>query len=144
MSSPSNEFIDALAALQTRLKDTLAGFDEIQQKADPEIAGITAEFIATHTAHELALSQRLVTLGREPDEDGSFFSTIQRLVIKTRAAFDNIDDDILPSVVRGEERVIDLYDDAFNNAADDTDKTMLHEQRAEVRTLTEKARVMGD
>ena len=144
MSSPSNEFIEALAALQTRLKDTLAGFDEIQQKADPEIAGITAEFIAAHTAHELALSQRLVTLGRQPDEDGSFFSTIQRLVIKTRAAFDDIDDDILPSVVRGEERVIDLYDDAFNNAQDESDRTMLEQQRTQVRTLTEKARVMGD
>ncbi len=144
MSTPSNEFIEALAALQTRLKDTLAGFDEIQKKADMEIAGITAEFIAAHTAHELALSQRLVMLGREPDDDGSFFSTIQRLVIKTRAAFDDIDDDILPSVVRGEERVIDLYDDAINNATDATDKTMLNQQRDEVRSLTEKARAMGD
>lgn len=144
MSNQHDAFSDSLASLQTRLKDTLAGFDEIQKNADPEITGIVAEFIAAHAAHEMALSQRLVALGKAPDEDGSFFSTVQRLVIKTRAAFDDIDDDILPSVVRGEEWVIDLYDDAIGKATDPSDQTMLTQQRAEIRSLIEKARVMRD
>lgn len=144
MSSQTEDFAEALARLQVRIVDTLAGYDEIHKKCEPEIAPLTADFIAAHETHEKALSQRLVALGREPDADGSFFSTVQRLVIKTRAVFDDIDDDILPSVVDGEERVLELYDDAIRTAIEPSDRTMLDQQRGEIQSLTTRARAMAD
>ena len=135
---------DDLAKLQVRVTDTLAGFDEILKSAEPDIKPLMTEFFKTHKRHEAELSARLRTHGCVPDEDGSFFSTVQRIVIKTRAAFDEIDDDILGAVVNGEKRILDLYDEALSSAEDDTDREMLIRQRDEVADLTEQARQLDD
>ena len=63
-----------LATLQTRLIDVLAGFRTMQEKAEPELRPIVDDYIATHSRHERELAERLVSLGREADDDGSFFS----------------------------------------------------------------------
>ena len=143
MTSPTEDYIDALAALQVRLVDTLAGFDEIQSTAEPEITGIVAEFVSAHTLHELAIAERLRALGSEPDPDGSFFSAIQRLVVKTRAAFTDIDSGILSAVVDGEKSLIGLYNDALATATVPADRMMLAQQKAEIESLMGKANQMA-
>ncbi|WP_254701838.1 DUF2383 domain-containing protein [Roseovarius sp. THAF27] len=79
-----------------------------------------------------------------PDEDGSFFSTVQRLVIKTRAVFDDIDEDVLNSVIKGEERIMQLYHEAMAAARDEEDLSLLSRQRGQVARLVQDARHLAD
>ena len=139
----TDDFIEALATLQTRIVDALAGFDEMSSKAEPKIRGVIAEWIALHKSHNAVLSKRLSELGRAPDEDGSFFSTVQRAVIKTRAFFDDIDEDVLSGVTDGESRILDLYDEALRSALTGADRTILEGQKAEITTLKTKTESMG-
>lgn len=137
--STSADYRDALAKLQVRITDTLAGYDEILDRAEPDIRPLMKEFCTAHTAHEAELSTRLRKHGCVPDEDGSFFSTVQRLVIKTRAVFDDIDEDVLNSVIKGEERILSLYDAAIAAARDEDDISLLSRQRGEVHELVQTA-----
>ena len=138
------EFREDLAKLQVRLVETLAGFREISKSAEPEISGLIADCIVMHKLHEEALSDRLRALGDAPDEDGSFFSTVQRAVIKTRAAFDDLDDDILDAVARGEGWIVKLYEDAIASATVQTDRALLAGQKAQVEEVIQRIRRAAD
>ncbi|MBY5988606.1 DUF2383 domain-containing protein [Roseovarius atlanticus] len=140
----SAEYRDALAKLQVRIRDTLAGYDEILDRAEPGIRPLMERFSAAHAAHEADLSAQLRTHGCVPDEDGSFFSTVQRLVIKTRAVFDDIDEDVLNSVIKGEERIMQLYDEAMAAARDEEDLSLLSRQRGQIARLVQDARHLAD
>lgn len=144
MTQTTENFSERLATLQTRIRDALNGFDEIRKKAEPEIHSIIAEHIALHTRHEAALSARLRELGHQPDEDGSFFSVVQRLIIKTRAAFTDIDSDVLGAVADGEERISQLYADAAAEAISDEDRAMLQGQRAQLESLIARTRIKAE
>jgi uncharacterized protein (TIGR02284 family) len=135
----SAEYRDALAKLQVRIKDTLAGYDEILERAEPGVRPLMEKFSAAHTAHEAELAARLRKHGCVPDEDGSFFSTVQRIVIKTRAVFDDLDEDVLNSVIKGEERILSLYDAAITAARDEGEIALLSRQRGELHELVQTA-----
>jgi hypothetical protein len=145
-TDPENapEFREDLAKLQVRLVDVLAGYDEIARHAEPEISGLIADWTRLHRSHEAALSDRLRALGAVPDEDGSFFSSVQRAIIKTRAAFDELDDDILGAVARGEGRVVNLYEEALGSARDQSDRALLSGQKAQVEEMIARTRQMAD
>ncbi|WP_428516073.1 DUF2383 domain-containing protein [Roseovarius sp.] len=140
----SAEYRDALAKLQVRIKDTLAGYDEILERAEPDIRPLMESFSAAHAEHEAELSAQLRTHGCVPDEDGSFFSTVQRIVIKTRAVFDDIDEDVLNSVIKGEERIMQLYDEAMAVARDEEDLSLLSRQRGQIARLVQDAKNLAD
>ncbi|MEO1140308.1 MAG: DUF2383 domain-containing protein [Pseudomonadota bacterium] len=140
----TEEFRNDLAKLQVRITDTLAGYDEILKEAEPEIEPLMQRFTQAHQQHEAELSERLRSHGCAPDTDGSSFSLVQRAVIKTRAVFDDMDDDILHAVVRGEERIVRLYDDALNTAQTAEDTALLQMQREQVTDLLDEARRLSD
>lgn len=135
----STDYREELAKLQVRIKDTLAGYDEILKVAERDIAPLMAQFYEAHKAHEVELSQRLRTHGCVPDDDGSFFSSVQKAVIKTRAVFDDIDEGVLNSVIKGEERILLLYDEALAAARDEDDLALLSRQRGQISELTQQA-----
>ncbi|MGK7754916.1 MULTISPECIES: DUF2383 domain-containing protein [unclassified Roseovarius] len=136
----SAEYRDALAKLQVRIKDTLAGYDEILDQAKPDIRPLMEQFYTAHIKHEADISARLRDHGCVPDEDGSFFSTVQRAVIKTRAFVDDIDESALNSVIKGEERILSLYDEAIAAARDEDDIALLSRQRGNLYEITQRAR----
>ena len=136
----SEEYRDALAKLQVHIKDTLAGYDEFLHQAEPDIRPLMKEFYTAHAAHEADLSVRLRTHGCVPDREGSFLSTVQRAVIKTRAVLEDIDEGALNSVIKGEERILSQYDEAIAAARDEDDIALLSGQRGELNTIAETAR----
>lgn len=129
-----------LARLHLRLVDTLAGYDQILKSAEPDIRPLMVRFHDLHRTHEAALAARLRAHGGQPDEEGSFFSTVQWAVIKTREVLDEIDEDMLEAVVSGEERILALYETAIATATQVEDLALLDRQRAELAELTQTAR----
>ena len=104
--------LDSLALAHTRTVDALAGFEKMVEKAEPEFLTTATRFRDLHRAHSTQLSAVLRQHGRTPDDDGSFMSTVNRMVVATRAAFDEIDADVMRQVRSGEENVIAAYRDA--------------------------------
>ena len=136
----SLKYRDVLSKLHVRLVDTLAGYDEMLKSAEPEILPLLQRFKNLHRSHESELSDRLRAHGCVPDEEGSFFSTVQWAVIKTREMFDEIDEDVLDSVVSGEERILTLYDDTIKAAQGAHDLNLLKRQKDELSEITREAR----
>ncbi len=109
---PKEEGLDRLAEVHTRVLDTLDGFDKLQEKAEPEFKPIALAFQQMHKGHERDLSDALVTAGREPEQDGSFFGGINRAMIEIRSWFEDVTADVMDRVREGEKHVLDAYADA--------------------------------
>jgi uncharacterized protein (TIGR02284 family) len=139
-SSATDAFVEQLATLQTRLVDALSGYQVMQEKAEPEIQPIVAEYVRTHTRHEQELSSRLVALGQKPDEDGSFFSLVQEAVVRTRSLFSDLGTNVLPQVLDGEESLLEVYRDTLQQADGAADRDLLERQMQQLQALNEQTR----
>lgn len=139
-SSATEAFVEQLATLQTRLVDALSGYEVMQEKAEPEIQPIVAEYVRTHTRHEQELSSRLVALGQKPDEDGSFFSLVQEAVVRTRSLFSDLGTNVLPQVLDGEESLLEVYRDTLQQADGAADRDLLERQMQQLQALNEQTR----
>jgi hypothetical protein len=138
-ASPTDDFVDALATVQTSVVDAIAGYRTMLKHCEPEIEEIVRDYHDTHERHDIELSARLAALRKEPDLDGSFFSTVQKAVVGARAAVDTVGTDVLPQVVSGEERILDNYRDASVAAGVVTDRNMLEAQIVDLERLNAQA-----
>lgn len=138
--------IDALRSLHTALVDSKHGYEEALQDAGE--GGMTDHFrrmIAMRQRHAVELSNSLRGSGVEPDEDGSFMSTVHRTVMSFQSLFGDLDERIIPGLVDGEKRIVASYDDALaaGQSAGGTHgttaiATILQSQRTEVlETISE-------
>ncbi|MGY6632837.1 MAG: DUF2383 domain-containing protein [Alkalilacustris sp.] len=100
------EEISRLQDLHTRLVDTKSGFDKVLEKAQPDFAGIAAEFQALHALHAERVRMLLRDLGAEAASDGSLVGTVNRAVVEVRSWFDDIDHNVMDGIVDGEKRLL--------------------------------------
>lgn len=103
----------AVEAARTRTLDALAGFEKMAEHAEPEFAPIVAAFVELHTRHGNDLTRLLADAGQAPDEGGSIMGSVNRMVVATRALFDEIDADLLSRIHSGEAHVVTAYEAAL-------------------------------
>jgi uncharacterized protein (TIGR02284 family) len=129
-----SDFADRLKSLHTALIDSRNGYEEALEDAGPkDMTTVFQEMIALRTMHAEELSRRLTALGEAVDDSGSFMSTVHRTVISVRSAITGLDENILPALIDGEERIVSYYDEALEDApADGPDAEMLKSQRSAV------------
>lgn len=139
-SPVTDDFIDRLAAAQTRVADSIAGYDAMMKRCEPEIEPIVRDFRDAHERHNHELCARLQALGKEPDADGSFFSTIQRAVVEARAAFDEVGKNVLPQVISGEAKILEFYASAALAAGIVPDRDLLERHIEELQRLGQQVR----
>lgn len=85
--------------------------------------------------HASKLARFLIAAGEQPDQDGSFMTTVHKAVINVRAVITGIDESVIPGLVDGEKRVVGYYDEAIEGARGDaTLLTELETQRAAVQS----------
>lgn len=104
---------DAVAKAHVRTVDAAAGFDKMVEKAEPRFRPVAERFLALHQRHAMILAQMLAEAGQVPDTDGSFMGTVNRAVISTRALFDEVDEDTMDEVRRGEKTIVRAYEEAL-------------------------------
>jgi len=85
----------------------------VKDTDNSNLAALCREMMALRDRHHAELHQALIKLGEKPDDSGSFMSTVQKVVIDVRAAVTGLNENALPSFIRGEENILDLYDDAL-------------------------------
>jgi uncharacterized protein (TIGR02284 family) len=127
----SNDVVDHLKTLHTHAVDARHGYEEAL--SDAEGRGMTPLFrdmIALHQQNAAELAAQLKTAGVQPDDDGSFMSTVHRTIMSVRSLFGGLDASVVPGLVDGEKRNISAYDDALkiNGLPADTRK-LLTQQR---------------
>jgi hypothetical protein len=104
--------LDLIATAHTRTVDALAGYKTMVEKAEPEFLPTATHFRDMHDRHAARLSAMLAQHGREPDDDGSFMSYVNKMVVSARAFFDEIDEDVMKQIRDGEEWVTKSLADA--------------------------------
>lgn len=130
---------EALAELHTRLIDTIAGYDKVLEKAEPEFKPVAAEFRALHIRHAAAVAEMLASDGHDPEQDGSVFGTVNRAVVELRSWFDAISHNILDALANGETHVLEAFDEAIGACVSCPERQrILAEQRAELALLLDR------
>jgi len=119
----------ALAELHTRLLDTIAGFNKVIEKAEPDFLPIAKDFRAMHLRHARAIEEMLARDGHDPARDGSIFGAVNRGLVEVRSWFDTIGTNMMDPLVQGEKHVLDAYDDAIAKTAQSARKSALGAMR---------------
>jgi uncharacterized protein (TIGR02284 family) len=124
---------DDLKSLHTTLIDSRNGYEEALE--DAEGKGLTDLFrrmIELRERDAEALKAHVTALGEQPNEDGSFLSTVHRAVISVRSVFQELDERILPGLIDGEERIRSYYDEAIKSSPGGPEQELLVAQRAKL------------
>ena len=138
--------LDALHTLHVRCMDASAGFEKMLEKSEPEFRPVAQRFLDLHRSHAARLANMLVNHGEQPDENGSFMSTVNRAVVATRALFDEIDEDVMDQVRSGEEYVLDAFAEASeieDESLHPQDKAAIDEMRGELGNLLQETVSLG-
>ncbi|WP_439524763.1 DUF2383 domain-containing protein [Marivita sp.] len=125
---------DHLRNLYTRIVDAKAGFDVMVDKAEPEFRDVATSFRDLHARHADRLSK---LLHGQVDEDGSLMGTVNKAVVSIRAFFDEIDEDVMDQVRRGENQVLAAFRDAETNCAAPHEAELIA-MRAELEDLLDR------
>lgn len=124
------EFDERAAKVHTRVLDVIRGYEELAERAEPDLKPLVERMLMLHRAHHDQLHILLESRGHPPDERGSFMSIIQENVMRVRSWFDDMDRDLIPQIKMGEEQLMELYDQAIETGpAGDLDRGTLEAQR---------------
>lgn len=132
----------ALARVHARVSNAIAGYDELERRStgSTRMPGVAVAMKAMHLRHRKGVEGMLASRGCEPSPEGSFVALLQEGVIRFRDWIDDLDDDIPGRLLRTEERIVGLYDeaiDAFRNSA--PERSALAEQRSEIAARIREA-----
>lgn len=131
------ERLEKLDALVTTLIDSRHGYEEaLNDAGERGLTGLFQEMIAMRTEDIEGLQPVLASgAGEMADPDGSFMATVHRTVISVRSVFSELDEAILPSLISGEERILNTYDEAIAAShADAPEYALLINQRDRLAT----------
>ena len=110
---------DELKKLHTYLVDNRKGYEEAASDAEPELKAFFAGMVALKERDHAALHAALARLGERPDDSGSFMATVHETVISVRSALTGLGTNALGSFVMGEKQVVEQYDKAIEECAND-------------------------
>ena len=124
-----------LQDLHTRLVDTVAGYDKLVEKSEPEFVGIAEEFRDLHRTQAERVLAMLHGLGGEPDAEGSMMGTVNRAVVEVRSWFDDIGHTVIDALVDGEKRVLEDFKTAKAASPSVERRGMLDQMCGEITML---------
>jgi uncharacterized protein (TIGR02284 family) len=136
---------DTLKALHTSAIDARNGYDEALKDADgpQDLAGLFSKMRGLHDQHAAELALHLERLGESADDDGSFMSTVHRVIMDIRAWFGGLDETVLSGLIDGEMRNIAKYDSALSDNAVPSDiMRMLSDQRTRLSSALDAMQVL--
>ena len=130
-ASGTGAFDAKAAKVHTRVLDVIRGYEELVERAEPDLRPLAERMLALHRADHEGLHALLAARGHAPDDGGSLMSLVQENVIRVRSWFDDMDRDLIPRIREGEQSLIEIYDEAIAAApADGEDRATLESQRA--------------
>jgi uncharacterized protein (TIGR02284 family) len=106
--------IDHLKSLHTGAIDSRNGYQEALKDAEGHgLTPLFREMISLHEQNATELAQQLVGAGEQPNNDGSFMTTVNRTIMSVRSLFGGLGESVLSGLIDGEKRNIGRYDSAL-------------------------------
>jgi uncharacterized protein (TIGR02284 family) len=133
----------ALMMLLDRSVDSAKGYAKMVEKAEPEFRDTAERFRSLHARHAGGLALLLADIGIEADADGTMMGTVNEAVVTFRAFFDEIDEDVMDQVRRGEDWVLHAFDEAIAEQDGRGASAHLREMRAQLTDLLAETRHLG-
>src|SRR5690606_14832695 len=87
---------------------------------DEHIRTLLLQLRDLHVAQIQELTVALTARGVAEPEDGALMTTVQKAMLNLRALFTGLDENILPGLIDGEERMVERYRAAVSDCAADT------------------------
>lgn len=139
---------DQLATLHTAIIDARAGYGKaLEQAEDPGVIERLRAVDALHQSAHADIHRMLGSHGETPDDDGSLMGSLHKAVVTTRSAILGLDDASLASFASGEERNMQVYDEAIAEMSDPSQRAVLQKHRdalaAEVTAMKHQAETAG-
>lgn len=130
--------------LLTVVIDSRNGYKEaLEDTKHTRMAALFASMLTLKDRHVSELEGLLRERGVEPDESGSFLTTINRAIISIKSVFGGVDESVIPGLIDGESRIVGYYDDAVLAASDnEREKQVLTKQRLELTQMIDTMRAM--
>lgn len=128
-----------LKDLHKALIATLAGYREAAEKTESApVKMLCQDVIEFRTEHHEELHRLLRAAGEEVDDAPTLMSKVQETVIDARAAITGVNENALPSFIRGEKQIIEKYDAAIEEGSSQTSAATLRAQKATVENAVTK------
>jgi len=104
-----------LHQIHTATNDVITGYDTMIERAEPEIRSILTELNAMHLRHAADQETRLSALGDSGQDDDSWRGSLNEAVVTLRDWVTGLDENALEAVQRGEQALLDIYDNAMED-----------------------------
>jgi uncharacterized protein (TIGR02284 family) len=132
--------LDHLKSLHTGAIDARNGYEEALKDAEGHgLTPLFREMISLHAQNASELGSQLASAGEQPDNDGSFMSTIHRTIMSIRGLFGGLGESVLPGLIDGEKRNINAYDEALKLPNEPAEvQSILSRQRDRLQTALTK------
>lgn len=131
----SSHCLDLLAETHTRVLDTIAGFEKVVEKAQPEFRPIAGAFLAMHVRHEADLTRTLSASNRDPAADGSIFGTVNSAAVEMKSWFEEVTDKIMDQIKSAEIHILEAYTDAKDACQDDEVNALIARHEVDIDKL---------
>jgi hypothetical protein len=96
----NSKYRDALSSLHTTLVDSRNGYEEaIKDAGETGLVTLFEEMVALRRQAIAELEPLVAAAGLNPDEDGSFMSTVHRTVISVQSMLTDLDETVLPGFI---------------------------------------------
>ena len=127
--------IDALQTLYTRLIDSRDGYQQAKEHADKGAhAELFSSMLQRRTTNAAQVREYITKAGGTVDDDGSILAAAHRQWLNLKDTFTSGDDAVLNEVIRGEESLLEAYDEAIAaTGANDPELSWLSDQYTDLK-----------
>ncbi|MGR3541544.1 MAG: PA2169 family four-helix-bundle protein [Hasllibacter sp.] len=133
----------ALKTLHTRMHDSIDGYEAAKDRTDsPFIKGMIDEMLADRRSDMMKVHGFLTAMGENVEHKGSALGSAHQSFLKLKDMVTGAGDEaVLQEIVRGEEHLLEAYDDALEaTGAGDAEYTELNQQYAKLKGKVEQFR----
>lgn len=140
-----DESVVELAVLQARHADAANGYEKGLEKADADIKPVLEKLKRLHEQASTETGEIVQAHGHEPKPDGSWLSIVHETMMTVRGIFDGIDDDIIPAIIDGEQRIADQIDTVLaQDQWSKSERQTIQDQRARIQAALASLREIAD
>jgi uncharacterized protein (TIGR02284 family) len=135
-----DEALEKMQDLLTVVIDSRNSYrDALKDTKHQNMAVLFSRMIDLKDRHISELELLFRERGREPDESGSFLTTVNKVILTFRSIFGGVNESVIPGLVEGETRIVGYYSQAITASTSKKEKQSLTRQRLE---LTEEVAYM--
>jgi uncharacterized protein (TIGR02284 family) len=116
MNEPHKHDIKVLNELIVTTLDSVEGYEEAAKDAyNPTFKSLFSQWSNERREIVRALQNQVRTLGGNPDDDGSTLAAAHRVFLNLRDSFSKGDKSVVEEVERGEDYIMEKYEDALDD-----------------------------